>query len=638
MIVATEASERYRRLRSSTVPGLLLARARSTPGAIAYRAKKLGIYRERTWREYAAEVGRYACTFEALGLVRGERVAIMGDACEEWVLADLGAQAVGAITYGIYPTASAQELEYQLADGGASIFVAENQEYVDRVLPLLERLPQLRWIVVIDDSAMFGYDHPKLRAWKDALKAADKGAETTLAKLEDLARELHPGAGAFIVYTSGTTGNPKGALVSHGRHLAATQNIIEHYPALAEKAHRTVVYLPLCHVLGRDIGITLPLLSMLVPHFGEDVEDLAQTLFEVEPTVLFAVPRYMQKFASNLLVGISSTSPLKRRVYDLAMKAGRAYARKRWNGTASALDRFVYRMARLVAFRPILIKLGLDRLELAICGGAPIPPEIMALWQIWGINLVEIYGQTETAGGIISGQRGPFPRPGSVGTVPAEWEVRLAEEGAHPGEILVRSPDLCNGYWGNEEATLAAIDAAGWLHTGDVGEWCTGELRIVDRARDFMVTSGGKTISPSMIEGLVRASPYVAEVAVFGHARNYLTALVEIDLDTVSDWARANDVVYTGFTSLATNQAVAKLIGEEIGRANAQLARVEKIKAFRVLPTPLDPEEEGGPVTPTRKVKRDLMYKRFRDLVESMYDDREERLVAEEVGGALGAV
>ena len=636
MILQTAAVERYRRLRACTLPGLLLDRSRSAPDDIAYRAKKLGIYRERTWREYACEVGRCAGALEALGLVPGERVAIMGDACEEWVLADLAAQAAGAITYGIYPTASAAEVEYQLADGGASIFVAENQEYVARVLPLLERLPLLRWIVVIDDSAMFGYKHPKLRAWRDALKAVNEGSESALAKLEDFARKLDPGAGAFIVYTSGTTGNPKGALVSHGRHLAATQNIVEHYPALAERAHRAVVFLPLCHVLGRDIGITLPLLSLLVPHFGEHVEDLAQTLFEVEPTVLFAVPRYLQKFASNVLVGISATSPLKRRVYDLAMRAGRAYARKRWNGCANTLDRLIYRFARLTAFRPILIKLGLDRVELAISGGAPLPVETMALWQIWGVNLVELYGQTETAGGIISGQCGPFPHPGSVGTVPSEWEVRLSES-EHPGEILVRSPDLFNGYWGNEGATRAAIDSAGWLHTGDVGEWRDGELRIVDRARDFIVTSGGKTISPSMIEGLVRASPYVAEVAVFGHARNYLTALVEIDLDTVSEWARTNNIVYTGFTSLVTNRAVAKLIGEEIGRANEQLARVEKIKAFRILPTALDPEEEGGPVTPTRKVKRDVMYKRFRDLVESMYDDREERLVAKEAGGALGA-
>jgi long-chain acyl-CoA synthetase len=241
-----------------------------------------------------------------------------------------------------------------------------------------------------------------------------------------------------------------------------------------------------------------------------------------------------------------------------------------------------------------------------------------------GVNVVEMYGQTETAGGIISGQRGPFPRPGDVGTIPAGWEVKLADD----GEVLVKSPDLFEGYWNNAEATRAVRGEGGWLRTGDIGEWHDGALRLIDRARDFIVTSGGKTISPSFIETLLRGSPYVGEAVVFGHGRKYLTALVEIDAETVADWARSHDVPYTGFTSLATNPAVLRLIGAEIERANGELARAEQIKAFRILPKALDPEEEGEPVTPTRKVKRHLMYERFKALVEEMYDDREERLIA----------
>ncbi|HEX4927235.1 MAG TPA: AMP-binding protein [Burkholderiales bacterium] len=618
-------------LRARTLPGLLAERARATPHEVAYRAKRLGVYEERHWKQYAALAGRCALALERLGLQRGERVAIMGDACEEWVIADLGAQAAGAITYGIYPTASAAEVEYQLADGGASLFIAENQEYVDKVLPLAERLPGLRAIVVIDDSAMFAYRHAKLHSWRRALGAVALDEAASLAHLEALAARLDPLAGAFIVYTSGTTGPPKGALVSHGRHLAAAWNIVEQYPTLGETTHRTVVYLPLCHIFGRDVGITLPLLSRLVPHFGEDVAELPQTLAEVEPTVLFSVPRYLQKIASTVLVAVSSTSPLKRLVYDAAMRIGRRHARKRWEGAPSALDRLVYGLARLAAFRPILLKLGLDRVELAISGGAALPPETAALWQIWGMNLVEAYGQTEASGAFIAGQRGPFPRPGAVGTVPAGWEVRLARG----GEILVRSPDLFDGYWGKEEATREVLDGEGWLHTGDVGEWRDGELRIVDRARDFMVTSGGKTLSPSYIESLMRSSPYVGDIAVFGHGRKYVSALIEIDFDTVSDWARAHDVAYSGFTSLAAHPAVTRLIDGELERLNEALARVEQIKAFRILPKALDPEDEGEPVTPTRKIKRKLMYERYRELVEAMYDNREERLQSQAVGGVL---
>jgi long-chain acyl-CoA synthetase len=242
-----------------------------------------------------------------------------------------------------------------------------------------------------------------------------------------------------------------------------------------------------------------------------------------------------------------------------------------------------------------------------------------------------MYGQTETAGGIIAGQRGPFPRPGDVGIAPSGWEVRLTED----GEVLVRSPDLFEGYWNNAEATRDVLGADGFLRTGDVGEWRDGALKLVDRARDFIVTLGGKTLSPSYVENLLRASPYIAEAVVFGHGRKYLTAIVEIDYDTVADWARGRDISYAGFTSLAQNTHVDTLIKGEIAKANADLSRVEQIKAFRILPKALDPEEEGEPVTPTRKVKRSLMYERFKTLVEAMYDDREERRLAEEVGGAL---
>lgn len=621
----------YAELRTKNAPLLLAERAQREPNAVAYRAKHLGLYRERRWKAYAELVSRSAQGLAALGLAPGERIAIMGDACEEWVLCDLGAQALGAISYGIYPTASASEVEYQMRDGGAAIFVAENQEYVDKILPYANALPDLRWIVVVDDSAMFAYDHPKLRSFAELMEL---GGDAGVEDLERAARAVDPDSGAFIVYTSGTSGPPKGALITHGTHLAAAANMVLHYATLAEKAHRTVAYLPLCHIFGRDIAVTLPLLSKMVPHFGESIEDLPQTLFEVAPTVLFTVPRYLQKFASHVLVGIAGTSALKRAAYGLAVGIGRRRLRALWEGR-SALA-LAYALARLGVFKPLLNTLGLDRLELLVSGGAPLPPDTMALWQIWGVNTMELYGQTETAGGIITGQRGRFPRPGSVGDAPPGWEIRLAEDETR-GEILVRSPDLFHSYWGQPEATEGVKGADGWLRTGDVGEWVDGSLRLVDRVRDFIVTSGGKTLSPSYIENILRASPYIAETMVIGHGMKYLTALVEIDFDTVSDWARSRSIAYTGFTNLAQNEAVCELIEGEIARANASLARVEQVKSFRILPKALDPEEEGEPVTPTRKLKRALMIERFRELVDAMYDRREEALLAAGAGDVLRA-
>lgn len=630
-MTASDSSARAAGLRKKNAPLLLAERARATPHDIAYRAKKLGIYKERTWADFAQQVGRVARALQQIGLKRGDRLAIMGDAFEEYAICDMAAQAVGAVTYGIYPTASATEVAYQLQNGGAKFFIAENQEYVDKVLGVLDGIPSLEHVVVVDDSAMFAYEHSVLTSYSKLLGTIEVDGDAALVALESLAKAIDPSDPAFIIYTSGTTGFPKGALVSHGNHLAAAHTFVELYPLVLDKDQRTVVYLPLCHILGRVIAITLPLLSGVVPHYGESVNELQQTLFEVAPTVLITVPRYLQKFASQVLVSITDASPLKRFVYNHALRYGRTHARKRWEGTVDRRSELCYCVAHAIAFRPMLNKLGFDQLRLVISGGAPLPAETAALWQIYGVNVLEVYGQTETAGAMICGQRGPFPRPGNVGAPPTGWEVQLAED----GEVLVRSEDLFVGYWEDKDATAGVLDADGWLHTGDVAEWQSGGLRLIDRSRDFIVTDGGKTISPSHIENIVRVSSYMAEVVVIGQARKYLTALIEIEYDTVSQWARSNNIVYAGYTALTQHVEVHKLLQREIETTNQQLSRAEQIKAFRILPKMLDPEEEGEPVTPTRKVKRKLMHDRFADLIESMYDNAEARRVTQSAGDIL---
>lgn len=624
--------EKYSELRNKTVPGLLLERAAQTPEDVAYRVKKLGIYQERTWSEFAGTVARCAMGFKGLGLVAGDRLALMGDPCEEYVICELAAQSLGAITFGIYPTSSVKELAYLMKDGGACIFVAEDQEYVDRILPLFDDLTDLNHIIVIDNQGMFMYDHPALISYDSVKRDGRQLFEEASGEFESLVDRIDPADGLFIVYTSGTTGAPKGALISHGKHLAGNYTIIDRFPLLADQHHRTVVYLPLCHILGKDVAVTLPMLTNIIPHYGEDIEDLASTIFETAPTVMFTVPRYLQKFLSSIIVSIENSTYIKKVIYQWALKIGKSYIKDKWEGKITGFRNMIYFLCRQAAFRPILNKIGFDQLKLVVSGGAPLPAEVMALWHMYGVSLAEMYGQTETGGAIISAQNQSFPKPGTVGRPPSGWEVRLGEN----NEIVVRGHDIFDGYWKNPEHTAEILDEDGWLYTGDVGEWTEGgELKIVDRVRDIIVTSGGKTISPTYIENALRASPYISEVVVIGHNRKYISALIEIEFETVSAWARLHDIAYTGFTGLSQHPEVNRLIGGEIESRNQDLARVEQVKAFRIIPKELDPEEEGEPITPTRKVKRELMFEKFKTLVDSMYSYKEERLVASEVGDLL---
>lgn len=623
--VISDASE-LQALLAKTSPAWLLDRAARTPHAIAFRDKHLGVYAGWTWARYAGDIEAVAMGLRTLGVRRGDRVALMGDACCEWVVADMAIMGLGAITVGVYPTSAPVEVEYVLRDSGAKVFIAETQEHLDKLLKVLDRLPDIQNIVIIDTRALFMFRHERVMSFEDLRKRGEHARAEAPGAFAQSVADVGAEDPAAIVYTSGTTGDPKGVVLPHRSLIAGAVSYINCNPAIRDREHRVVAHLPLSHVVARVLVVTTPLITQLVPFFCEEIDEFSATIREVAPNFVVMPPRFYEKFAAQLLVGMETSTPLKRRAYRAAERIGRRVLDLRRAGKPVPRHlAALYGLARAAVFRQLLEKVGFGHIEIAFTGSAPMPPQVVHTWQMWGVDLREVYGVTECCG-ISIGQYTPFPEPGDIGE-PANlplFECRITEK----GELALRSPMVMSGYWRKPEATREVISDDGWYHTGDVAERLpNGRIKLVDRLRDIFVTSGGKTLSPQQIEKTIKGSPFISEAVVFGDGRRYITALLELDYTTVSEWARTYKLPYTSYTSLVTHPKVVRLIEQEIEKANQYLARVEQVKTFRIIPVELDPEE--GETTPTRKIKRSLMYKMFSDLVESMYaGDRADALDA----------
>ncbi|MBL8344933.1 MAG: long-chain fatty acid--CoA ligase [Rubrivivax sp.] len=587
-----------------TPPKLFRQRAREWAEAPALRAKRRGLWQGVSWAGYYERARAVGLGLAALGLARGDRLAVLAENRPEWLYVDLGAQGMGFVGNGIYPTSSPEQVAHVLVDSGCAVLFVENQEQLDKALAVRGRCPALRRIVVMEREGLRHFRDAGVGFFDDLLEQGLALARTEAGRFDAAIDAGRPADIAFLVYTSGTTGAPKGAMITHANVMAQ----IAQAPGYlgASFGDRTLSFLPLCHIAERMASVFNPLAAGLLVHFPESAGTVFNDLREVEPQVVFAPPRFWEKLHSQVELAMRDAVAPARWVYERA----RALPH---DSTAPATTPPMQRLLRSVAFHNIRRFLGLARLKTALTGAAPVPPELVRWFQALGIELREAFGMTETCGFVTATLAGRV-RLGWCGVPGPGIQIRLGAE----NELLVRGPNVFAGYWGQPEKTAEALDAEGWLHTGDCAEISgEGELAIRDRLKDILITSGGKNITPSAIENLLKFSPYITDAVAVGDGRHYVTALVMLDHEQVARFARDRQVPYTDYASLARAEAVVALVRDEVERANAQLARVEQVKDFRIIDTLLTAEDEE--LTPTMKLKRRFVLRKYADLIATMY-------------------
>ncbi len=601
---------------ADTLPKLLVQRATQiSPHRIALREKDYGIWNPVSWQEYLTHVEHFALGLKALGLAQEEKVAILGDNEPEWLYAELAIQALGAIVVGVYQDSTPPEVQYVVDYSDSVMIVAEDQEQVDKVLEIKDQLPKVRKVIYWDHKGMRYYDDPLLISFQEVEKL---GREYAQEHPQAFTEAVQQGSGADIALfltTSGTTGKPKLVMLTHRNLIKMAENLFVKTDVLHERMD-FVSFLPLAWAGEQMMSLSAALTIGFTVNFPEEPETVRQNIREIAPQVMFSPPRVWESIVSDVQVKIADTTRLKRSVYHWAMKIGRhnadlQFARKeipiKW--------RLLGKLADILCLRALRDRLGLSRIRYAYTGGAALGPDVFRFYHALGVNLKQIYGQTEIAGISVVHRDGDI-KFHTVGKPIPETEVRIAPN----GEILSRSPSVFVGYYRDPEATREAL-ADGWLHSGDAGEIDEdGHLIIFDRLKDIMQLSDGSRFSPQYIENKLKFSPFIKEAVAFGKRREYVTAFINIDMANVGKWAETNHIPYTTYVDLSQKEEVYRLIYKDVKRVNRDLPERAKIRKFVILHKELDADDEE--LTRTKKVRRGFIEERYKILVEALYSDR----------------
>lgn len=585
------------------------------------REKDFGIWKEHTWAQTWDLVLDAANGLLALGVDVGDRVSIHAEDRPEWVIMDLATVAVRGIAVGFYPTNPAAEVKYLLDDCGASVHLAEDQEQYDKVLDHGDdAFPAITKIIYVEPRGFSDFSDDRLLLWDDFLALGREYREANPGMVERRMAEAAETDVMTLVYTSGTTGPPKGAMLTNANAAFCIDKIVNAEGRMPGKGLHSkdeiVTYLPLCHVAERIFSTWTMVGAGPTLNFAESIDVVAQNLREVQPTIFFAVPRIWEKLHAGALISANDATPFKKMLLNFGLKLANTVGEEKVNngGDHTIKSRVLSSIATPLVLRALKERMGLSKVRYASSGAAPISPEVLQFFIGLGLPVYELYGMTENAAIATANFVGRM-KLGTVGEPYPGTELRL-EEGTN--EIQTRHEGNFLGYWNKPDKTAETYTEDGWLKTGDVGEWVDGtHIRIVDRIKHIIITAGGKNISPSEIENSLKASPYINEAMVIGDRRKYLTALIGIELDTVGNWALNQNLPYTTYRDLSEKPEVRELVEKVVAETNEKFARVENIRKFELLPKELD--HEDGELTATQKLKRNAMEDLFGDLIESMY-------------------
>ena len=613
-----------------SVPQLLARNAQRHGSKPAYREKEYGIWQSWTWAEVAEEIDAIACGLLALGVDRGDHVAVIGRNRPALYWSMVAAQKVGAVPVPLYQDAVAEEMAYVLEHCFARFVICGDQEQVDKVIEVQDRVPQIEHIIYQDPRGLRKYDHSKLHSLAMVQaegRAARERFERELARRE---AELDFDSTCVMLYTSGTTGKPKGVVLSN-------RNIIMTARASSEFDHlraddEVLAYLPMAWVGDFIFSIGQAYWTGFCVNCPESAETLLTDLREIGPTYYFAPPRVFETLLTSVMIRMEDAGTLKRRMFHHFLNHAKVIGPRMLDGKpVGAMDKLKYQLGNLLIIGPLKNTLGMSRIRVGYTAGEAIGPEIFDFYRALGINLKQLYGQTE-ASVFITQQPDHEVRPDTVGVPSPGVEIRIAEN----GEVYYRSPGVFVEYYKNPESTASTKDAEGWVATGDAGfiEEGSGHLRIIDRAKDVGKMADGRLFAPKYVENKLKFFPNILEAVVFGNGRDMCTAFVNIDLTAVGNWAERNNIAYGSYQELAGHPRVLDMIQGHVEEVNRSVAVDDmlsgcQVHRFLILHKELDADD--GELTRTRKVRRRIIEEKFADLIEAMYGGKSEQYTETEV-------